>query len=216
MEKNMKNLVFDIGANRGNMTEFFLRNSNRVVCFEPNPSLIEHLRNRFSYISKERIIFDDRGISDKEGKKIFNISNADTISTFSEEWINKSRFTGKYNWGASIEVETTTIDSIIEQYGIPDFVKIDVEGHELEVIKGFTKTLSETIFSFEWAEEQYHNMIQISEIVKKLGYLKFAFTYSDECTFGENLTWTNWDQLSFHERIDINRKELWGMIYFKI
>jgi FkbM family methyltransferase len=87
----MKKLVFDIGANRGNMADFFLKGSDKVVCFEPNPSLIEHLRNRFSEVPKEKIVFDSRGLSNKIERKIFKISNADTISTFSDDWINQSR-----------------------------------------------------------------------------------------------------------------------------
>jgi FkbM family methyltransferase len=210
----MKKLVFDIGANRGNMAEFFLARSEKTVCFEPNPSLISYLNNRFTnYLDK--IIIDSRGLSDKIETKVFKISNADTISTFSEDWINRSRFTGEYNWDNSIEVQTTTLDQIIDEYGIPDFVKIDVEGYELQVIKGLTKLLESTVFSFEWAEEQYQNMNDIAKILNDLGYTKFSFTYSDECTFGENLEWTSWEELSFHNQINPERKYLWGMIYFK-
>jgi FkbM family methyltransferase len=212
---NKMKLVFDIGANRGNMTNFFIEESERVVCFEPNLELLSHIRNRFSSIIDKQIFLDCRGLSDKEETKTFRISNADTISTFSEDWINNSRFTGSHNWDKSVEVKTTTLDNIIDEYGIPDFVKIDVEGYELEVIKGLTKMLDSTTFSFEWAEEQYEKMKEIYEYLNNLGYMNFSFTYGDDCTYGDGLVWKSWNDLDIHNDIDPARKYKWGMIYFK-
>jgi FkbM family methyltransferase len=210
----MKKLVFDIGANRGNMTSFFIEHSEKVVCFEPNQELLSHIQNRFSSMIDTRIFLDSRGLSDKEETKTFKISNADTISTFSEDWINNSRFTGSYNWDKLVEVKTTTIDKIIDEYGVPDFIKIDVEGYELEVIKGLTKLLDSTTFSFEWVEEQYEKMKEIYEHLNNIGYMNFSFTYGDDCTFGDGL-WKSWEDLDIHNDIDPSRKLKWGMIYFK-
>jgi FkbM family methyltransferase len=207
----MKKIAFDIGANRGNMTDHFLSKGNKVICFEPNPDLVNWLRSK--YKNNQNVIIEDIGLSDKIETKIFNLSNADTISTFSNDWINNSRFTGQYAWNRQIEVKTTTLDQIIDQYGQPEFIKIDVEGYELNVIKGLTKLLENTTFSFEWAEEQYDSMKQIYEYLISLGYEKYAFTYSDTIT--ENLNWSKWENLDLHRDIDINRKNKWGMIYFK-
>lgn len=211
----MKKLVFDIGANRGNMTNFFIGQSEKVICFEPNQELLSHIRNRFKSMIDSRIFLDSRGLSDKEETKTFKISNADTISTFSEDWIHNSRFTGSYNWDKLVEVKTTTLDNIIDEYGIPDFIKIDVEGYELEVIQGLTKLLDSTTFSFEWAEEQYEKMKEIYEHLNNLGYMNFSFTYGDDCTFGDELIWKSWNDLDIHNDIDPSRKFKWGMIYFK-
>jgi FkbM family methyltransferase len=211
--KKMKRLIFDIGANKGEMANFFLNHTEKVICFEPNPTLIDLLKRRFS--TSDKIVIDSRGLSDKIEEKTFNISNADTISTFSEDWISNSRFANQYRWDTEVKVQTTTIDQAIEEYGIPDFVKIDVEGYELEVISGLTKLHKETTFSFEWAEEQYDRMKRIAEYLINLGYSKFAFTYGDAVTFGDDLQWSTWNELSLHTDINVNRKWNWGMILFK-
>lgn len=211
----MKKLIFDIGANIGRTAEFYLERSEKTICFEPNPDLIELLKNKFQSHLGNKIVIDGRGLSDKEEVKSFKISNADTISTFSDFWINQSRFTGQYVWDRSVDVQTTTMDKIIEEYGIPDFVKIDVEGYELEVLSGLTKLLDNTVFSFEWSEEQYDEMNAIASLVKSLGYVQFAFTYGDPCSFGDELEWSKWEDLEFHNIIVKERKHLMGMIYFK-
>jgi FkbM family methyltransferase len=123
--------MFDIGANEGNTYQFYLSHYSKIVCFEPNPQLFNHLNTKF--LKNNQVIVDSRGLSNKNEDKLFKISNINTLSTFSDDWINQSRFTGAYSWNESITVKTTTLDNIIKEYGIPNFVKIDVEGYELEV-----------------------------------------------------------------------------------
>lgn len=65
--------------------------------------------------------------------KDFHISNANVLSSFSDEWIKSvkdGRFK-EYNWDKVVNIEMTTLDTLIENYGLPIFIKIDVEGYEL-------------------------------------------------------------------------------------
>jgi FkbM family methyltransferase len=206
------NLIFDIGANIGNTVSQFNTVANKVICFEPNPILVNHLKNRFI---NDSVIVDERGVSNKGGTQTFKISNADTISTLSEDWVTNSRFTESYIWDNHIQIETVTLDSIIEQYGIPDYVKIDVEGHEYELLTSFTKFLPDTLFSFEWAEEQKSKIDLTMQHLNKLGYDSFAFTDADEILFDEHIHWSKLKDFNFIELLDSERKEKWGMIYFK-
>lgn len=207
-----KNLVFDIGANLGNATEFLLRYSNKVICFEPNPELAKMLRIRFL---GQNVFVDARGVSDRIEVKQFFLSNAHTISTFDKAWISQSRFSNEFKWDQSIDVQTTTLDSLISEYGVPDFVKIDVEGHELSVLTGLSKLLENTTFGFEWTEERYDDIIKIFRHIESLGYNDFSFSYEDKLTFGEELDWGKWQSLKLHQDINVERKSRWGMIYFK-
>jgi FkbM family methyltransferase len=206
------NLIFDIGANGGKTVSEFILVADKVVCFEPNPTLANSLRSRFANNS---VIVDERGVSNKNGTQTFKISNADTISTLSDDWINNSRFTGGYNWDNHIQIETTTLNSIIDEYGIPDYIKIDVEGHEYELLTSFTKFLPDTLFSFEFAEEQKNKIDLTLQHLNKLGYNSFAFTDADEILFDEQIHWEKFERFNFIELLDSERKEKWGMIYFK-
>ncbi len=206
-------LIFDIGANLGDTVEFYKELCEKVVCFEPNENLHSILESRFK---EKNVVIDKRGLSNNvEIKKFTVCKDSHVISTFSDDWINNSRFSNNYNVEKVIEVETTTLDNIIEEYGIPDFVKIDVEGYEYEVLSGLNKILDNTTFAFEWAEEQYERINKIANHLMSVGYKKFSFTYRDSPSVGDNLNFENWESLSIHIDIDINRKEKWGMIYFK-
>jgi hypothetical protein len=205
-------LVIDIGANVGNTVEEFLNNSEQVICFEPNPALVSHLKNRFF---KRPVVVDGRGVSNHRGKQIFKISNTNTISTFSEDWINNSRFTDLYEWKREVEVETITIDDIIDEYGIPDYIKLDIEGYEYEVLTSFSKLLPNTVFAFEWAEEQKNKINLIINHLTNLGYNQFSYTEADAIKLDEDIDWTSYQDFNLLEELNPERKEKWGMIYFK-
>ena len=206
------NLVFDVGSNVGTTVEFFSQKANKVIGFEPNPRLVEILREKFN---NRNVIIDSRGLSNEIGEKKFRIANADTISTFSEDWVNNSRFTGGYSWNEGIIVETTTLDSVIEQYGTPDYIKIDVEGYEFEVLTSLTKLLENTIISFEWAEEQKNKIEQTIKYLFNLGYEKFSYTEADKILMDVEIDWRTIDKLNLIENLDDQRKDKWGMIYVK-
>lgn len=205
-------LVFDIGANIGSTVEQFTLISSKVICFEPNPTLANQLRSRFENLS---VVVDERAVSNKNGTQIFKISNANTISTLSEDWINNSRFTGSYNWNTHVQVETVTLDSIVEQYGEPDYIKIDVEGYEFEVLTSFTKLLPNTLFSFEWAEEQKSKIESTIHYLNKLGYNMFGYTEYDKILFDNEVDWKEYKNFDLIESLIPERKERWGMIYIK-
>lgn len=206
-------IAFDIGANIGQTVDELLPNYDKIICFEPNPSLVTIIKDKF--FNNDKITIEELGLSDKIETKKFNISNSHVVSTFSEDWINNSRFTNVYNWDTSIDVKTTTLDEVIDKYGIPYFIKIDVEGYEYEVIKGLTKLLENTYFAFEWAEEQYLIVNKTIKYLKELGYNNFTYTYQDSLLTLENISWSKWEDLTIHNDIKEDRKEKWGMIYFK-
>ena len=205
------NLIFDIGANTGDYTEHFSRLADKVIAFEPNPNLLPKLQKRFA---GGNVIVDKRALSSTIGTQAFHICDAPTLSTFSQEWIDASRFSADQNWEISVEVPTTTIDQIISEYGVPDYIKIDVEGYEYEVLQGLTQCLPDTIISFEWSEEDTHIQKSI-DYLQQLGYTRFYYTDGDSPCSASDILWTTWDNLFFYSRVVPERKQRWGMIYCK-
>lgn len=176
-------LCFDVGANVGNRITPLLGLGARVVAVEPQESCYRALRTEFG----NKISLVTKGLGEKEELRQFHISNASTISSFSTEWIDevkKNRFS-EYNWDKTVEVEMTTLDNLIRTYGLPAFIKIDVEGYELEVLKGLTSPVK--YISFEYTvPEQVQNVIDcINRIV--------ANDPEVECNFsiGETMEWAN-------------------------
>lgn len=209
----MKKLAFDIGANVGQTIEMLKPIYDKIVAFEANPDLAASLKNKHS--NNSDIIIESLGVSNVIGQRKFHLSNCHLTSTFSNEWIYNSRFAGDHTWNEAIDIPTTTLDEIINKYGEPDFIKIDVEGHEYEVFQGLTKLLENTCFAFEWAEELYLKVIDTINHLKSLGYTNFAYTDYDSLLELEMISWSVWENLTIHNDVDPQRKGRWGMIYFK-
>lgn len=205
-------LIFDIGANVGNTVDIFKNIATKVIAFEANPYLTTKLENRFS---GQNVLIVNKGLSNENGVKNFKIASYHTISTFAEDWINESRFSDSYNWNQSVGISTITLDSAVENYGVPDYIKIDVEGYEYEVLTSFTKLLPNTLVCFEWAEEQKNKIEKILNHIQSLGYTHFSYTEADDVLFDSQINWTRLENLNLLENLIPERKEKWGMIYFK-
>jgi FkbM family methyltransferase len=174
--------------------------------------LVNHLKNFFP---NPKLHIDNRAISYAKGTQEFKLSNVDTISTLSTDWVENSRFTGEYTWDNSIMVETLTLSDAIAEYGIPDYIKIDTEGYEYEILTNFHDFLPDTLFAFEWAEEQKEKIAKILKHINGLGYKNFAYTEGDPVLFDEQISWSDFDNFKLINTMDSSRKALWGMIYFK-
>lgn len=144
---NKGDLCFDIGASYGNRTETFLELGAKVITIEPHSGVANFLKNKFD----DKIILIRKAVGSKKEFRTMFLNDNTAISSLSEDWItrvaNSKRF-GNQNWGRKVEVEVTTLDYLIYDFGTPDFCKIDVEGFELEVLKGLTKPIKQLSFEF--------------------------------------------------------------------
>lgn len=178
---NSGDICFDVGANIGNRVLPLLMIGAKVIAVEPQADCQEILKQKFG----KKITIVGKGLGEKESVKKFYVSNGSVLSSFSEEWINsvkESRF-NEYSWDEPIELEMTTADKLIEAYGVPSFIKIDVEGYESEVLKGLTHPVK--MISFEYTvPEQTEKAIQcIDQILKH--HSNIECNYSE----GESMQW---------------------------
>ncbi|MEI9933617.1 MAG: FkbM family methyltransferase [Ferruginibacter sp.] len=154
---------FDVGANIGNRIEPLLQIGARVLAVEPQKRCYDYLSSKYA----NRIILITKGLSDTEGVKNFYISSESAISSFSEEWINTVR-AGRFkqfDWNRVVETEMTTLDRLIKEHGVPVFIKIDVEGYELEVLKGLSTPVK--LISFEYTAPEYNG-----KAIECINYMK--------------------------------------------
>lgn len=205
--------IYDIGANIGKFTEVNIDKyiNCEFIVVEANPNLIPVLEKKFESIKNIKIL--NLCVSDSDGFVDFYISEADTISTASKEWINESRF-NNFKYNSPIKVKSVSIDSMMIEYGESDYTKIDVEGYEYTIIKGIEKYIG--LISFEWAEEMILDIKNSLFHLNSIGYKEFYITYNDDYKFIPDFYISYNDIISeLDNNLDDKRKEKWGMIFSK-
>lgn len=162
------NLAFDIGANHGDRTATFLALGARVVAVEPQPDCLDDLRRKFG--EREDVSIIAAAVDSQSGKALLHLSNNDMVSSLSEEWIAKVKAGGRFDdseWERMAEVATVTLDDLIEEHGIPDFIKIDTEGSELRALSGLNVPVK--ALSFEYTPEDIATAVECVERMDRLG-----------------------------------------------
>ena len=143
-------LVFDIGAHVGNRARAFAALGCRVVAVEPQPDLAAVLRRIFAGGHQVRVV--EAAVSLAAGRSTLSLSDRHpSVATTSERWREARRsdphFAG-VEWNRDIPVEVTTLDRLIDQFGLPAFVKIDVEGSEPDVVGGLGRAVPHLSFEY--------------------------------------------------------------------
>ena len=142
-------LVFDIGANVGVLSAVFASLGAKVVALEPNADCVRHIQ--LSYADKQIEVIQ-AAVGAKNGLTVLNVSDRiDVRSSVSDDWMKTmggqdESYRGI--WTRKTFVPIVTLDSLIELFGMPQFIKIDVEGYEEKVLSGLSE--QPPLLSFEF------------------------------------------------------------------
>lgn len=169
-------LIFDVGLNVGSKSEALLSRGAKVVGFEPQQNCLQKAMQKLSKF--ENFYAENVALSKEEGESYIYVSDADTLSSMSQEFIDKvkyMRFNGvKWNFFPD-KVLTSTLDKMISKYGKPKYIKIDVEGYEYEVLQGLTEPVE--YISIEFTPELYENSEKCLNYLDQLGKNNCTFNY---------------------------------------
>jgi FkbM family methyltransferase len=176
-------IALDIGANIGNHSIFFAKKFKKVYAFEPNPVTYEVLKINCKYAAEHRNVMPfNFGLSDMEGSLPFfiNPSNIGGSAIIGENYPSIK---------GSIQINVKTLDQINKLKDVSiALIKIDVEGHELNVLKGAKNTILRqlpAILFEQQASEIIDGTSSVIEYLDKLGY-EF-FTIKKSFYFGNNI-----------------------------
>lgn len=175
IKKNLEesSVIFEIGCHMGLDTERILRitKSKYYHCFECDPRNVEIMKSR-----QLEVTLNAMAASDTDGKLDFYLSTGTPGVLFAEDILNRNDWTASSSlkkpkkhlevtpwcrFADPIEVPSTRIDTYCKQnsIGTIDFVWMDVQGAELEVLGGFGDFKEKTRFIYtEYSDiELYEN-----------------------------------------------------------
>lgn len=213
------NLIFDLGFHNGEDSNFYLAKGFRVIAVEANPELYETGMQKFSNeIEEGKLILLHKAISEKRGKVNFYVHATKT------EWSSCLKIMAESDGShaSCVEVDSICMKGLFDEYGVPHYLKVDVEGYDSLVGKQVSEYDEKPKFiSFETSRKDYPGIFSYLYVA---GYERFqlinqanhprrskppitkegndiAYTFSEYSSgyFGEDLNENRW--MTFDETI---------------
>ena len=185
-----QNLIFDLGFHVGQDTEFYLKKGFRVVAIEANPPLVREGEAKFAQeIASGSLRLLNVGVGDRAGRFPFYVNRQLSHWSSFDPDIGTQR--GEYD---VIEVPMIPVAKLIEDYGVPYYLKIDIEGMDLVALYGLRRFSDRP--KYLSAENGPPEMLR--EMVN-LGYSRFKFinqktiseiTLPHPAREGKQISWT--------------------------
>lgn len=163
-------LVFDVGANVGQRTGWFIELGARVVAVEPHKGVSD-------FISRQAVVVEKAvGASVAEDVPFFVCDSSPYLSTLSAAYVEQVHAQPGIagNVYHQERCDVTTLDALIGEYGVPAFAKIDVEGGELGVLQGLTTPLR--ALSFECHAFDPDKTLLVLAELERLGDYRLAYS----------------------------------------
>lgn len=170
------NIVFDVGANAGEYTYALerLAGAGNVYSFEPITSLFKELKKLFPKVNLHRIALSDKNEIHQFKIPIIAGSKFETRGKLDIDYIEPGEFSSEL-----IEVECKTLDLFVEENNMKqlDFIKIDVEGHELKVLHGADESIKRFRPMMLIEIEQRHHNFSINKIFEYIESLNYKIQF---------------------------------------
>jgi FkbM family methyltransferase len=181
--------VFDVGAHLGDRTAAFAALGARVVAVEPQPQLLRWLRRLVG--RRGDVVIVPQALGERCGTAQLALSHATpTVSSLAAGWREHlQRTTSGFRdvrWEQTLTVPVTTLDVLVQTYGMPAFCKIDVEGFEAQVLAGLSYPIP--ALSFEFINGALEQATLCLAELGRLGKYEFNAIAGEERSF----LWSQW------------------------
>lgn len=161
-----RGLIYDVGVNDGSDSAYYLSLGYRVLGIEANPDLAERLKDRFAReIREHQYILLNAGIAETEGQLDFWVSEISEWSSFNKEIASRNGTLHR-----SVTIPTRRFASVIREFGVPLYCKIDIEGNDRLCLIDLAPETAPSYVSIEMS----HSDADVDlELLRKLGYKRY-------------------------------------------
>jgi FkbM family methyltransferase len=179
-----ENLILDVGLNIGQDTGFFLSQGYQVLAIEADPTLAEAARKKFyREIREGRLEVLNVGIAEKDGFADFWIcEEKPEFNSFHRQIAARDSYSHH-----SIQIPVLRFATVIGRYGIPHYLKIDIEGNDMLCLDGLSPSTLPKYLSVESEcpldpqSGTVEDGLQTLQKLESLGYNRFKLI--DQFTF---------------------------------
>ncbi|MFN6539324.1 MAG: FkbM family methyltransferase [Nostoc sp. EkiNYC01] len=170
-----KNLIIDVGVHTGQDTEFYLKKGFRVIGIEADPQIYKSVKERLNdFIKNGQLTLLNIAVSTKEEPVTFYTNSNQTFwGTTSLDRVKKTEITFSTPF-VETTVEGCRFEKILEKFGIPYYLKVDIEGTEILCVQALRQFASKPKFiSIESTKTSWNALLNEFAVFKELGYQKF-------------------------------------------
>lgn len=187
-------LCFDVGANDGDRSATLIKVGLKVIAVEPQTSCVQKLSERF--INNPELQILQIALGEFPGtENIYLCDEYSECSTMSNQFIQTYSKKSNLHWGRMEQVKVNTLDNLILDHGLPNYIKLDVEGYELQVLKGLSHAVD--LISIEFNLPLLELSMNCFDIISSLGDYQCNFIQY------ENFNWMlkDWKSASCKDEI---------------
>ena len=175
-----KHLVYDVGMHRGEDTDYYLKKGFQVVGFEADPDLCAACRNRFAgEIEKGQLSIVEGAVAEAPGRKnggraitFYRNRNKSVWGTASREWARRNESMGTTH--ERVLVPAIDFPKCLQTYGIPHYLKIDIEGLDMVCLKALAAFHRKPDYvSIESEKVSFDKLLAELDLFERLGYTRF-------------------------------------------
>jgi FkbM family methyltransferase len=162
----MNEWIYDVGVNDGADSAYYLFRGYRVLGIEASPILAGRLKERFSKeIQEGRYTLLEVGIADQAGSGEFWMSDVTEWSSFNKAIASRNNTPHK-----AVQVPIRTFASVVDEFGVPFYCKVDIEGNDKYCLTGLTEQTAPRYFSIEMSHKDGGDQL---DLLHHLGYRHF-------------------------------------------
>ena len=204
--------VLEVGGHIGFISLYFanlVNPSGKVIVFEPGPNNLKYIKSNIAKAGN--VLLEVAGCSDLDGESVLYIDNLtgqnnSLVFNFDGLTANAKAAPGVQVSTTPVKISTIKIDTYCEQSAYhPDFIKIDVEGHELAVLRGAENLLGSEKPPMLMVEVQSDHQ-EIIAVVCNCGYCLFSATGE---LLSDSLVEKNGNIFALHPVSHRERLEAW-------